>query len=204
MKDSMLCLKCKNERFTEKLVDMPQTFRGEDFTVKAPAMVCTECAWFTMNDTQADRLCLFTADEYRRRHGLLTSAEIIACRTALGISQRKFAAFIEAGEASVKRWEKGQVQEKIYDDRIRQKCARAVRRTHWASLRNAAGYGIRVKTFRVTTASEVVPARNVPLMHRAHACTTSGKVTFVVELSDGHPWRAAYFAANDSTLSTTA
>ena len=74
MKDSMLCLKCKNERFTEKLADIPQTFREEDFAVKAPAMVCTECGWSTMTDAQADDLCVLTADEYRRRHGRLTSS----------------------------------------------------------------------------------------------------------------------------------
>ena len=84
---SMLCLNCKNERFTEKLADVPQTFRGENFTVKADAMVCTECTWFTMNDAQADHLCSLTANEYRRRHGLLTSAEIIACRKKRGLSQ---------------------------------------------------------------------------------------------------------------------
>ena len=60
---AMLCLKCKNERFTEKLVDVPQTFRGEDFTVRAHAMVCTECGWFTMNDAQADHLCVLAGHE---------------------------------------------------------------------------------------------------------------------------------------------
>jgi len=204
MKDSMLCLKCKNEQFTEKLVDVPQAFRGEEFRVKAPAMVCTECDWFTMNDAQADDLCVFTADEYRRRHGRLTSSEIVACRAVLGMSQRKFAAFIEVGEASVKRWEKGVVQEKIYDDRIRQKCAGAMRRTHWAKVRSAAGYGIHIKTFRVTTTADVVAPRNVAVTQTAGACTTSGNITFIAQLSDGHPWRAAHFAANDSTLSTTA
>jgi DNA-binding XRE family transcriptional regulator len=71
---------------------------------------------------QADELRKKTVDEYRSNHHLLTSAEIIARRTALGMSQQAFADFIDVGVASVKRWESGFVQEPIYDKRIREKC----------------------------------------------------------------------------------
>jgi putative zinc finger/helix-turn-helix YgiT family protein len=202
MIENMLCLKCKNERFAEKFVDVPQTFRGDEFAVNAPSMVCMECGWATMTDAQADKLCVLTADEFRRRHGLLTSAEIVACRKARGMSQRKFAAFIGVGEASVKRWETGNVQERIYDDRIRQKCADARRLTHWAKLRAKAG-SIYIKAFHVTTTADVVAARGVALTHSAGSCTSSGNITFM-QLSDGHPWRAAHLAANDPTFSTSA
>ena len=200
----MLCLKCKNEQFTEKLADIPQTFRGENFTVKAAAMACTECGWTTMTDTQADNLCVFTADEYRRRHALLTSDQIVVCRGALGMSQRKFATFIGAGEASVKRWETGHVQEKIFDDRIREKCASAIPHTHWTKARLAAGYGVQVRKLRVTTTADAIGMRKQILAHMAGACTKSGNVTFVAQLSDGHSSRALHFAANDPLLATTA
>ncbi len=199
----MLCLKCKNERFTEKLVDVLQTFRGEDFTVNAPAMVCTECGWFTMDDAQADKLCLYAADKYRRRHGLLTSAEIIACRGKRGMSQAKFATFLGVGVASIKRWEGGTVQEPVYDELIRRKCGGALSQTYWTQRIAGIGYGVRLKTLQITTV-EVTPQRVQAMTRTAGACTPSGPVTFHAQLSDGHPWRAQYFTANDPIFSTTA
>ncbi len=201
MKDSMLCLKCKNEQFAEKCVDVPQTFRGEDFTVKAPAMVCNECGWFTMNDAQADNLCVLTADEYRRRHGLLTSAEIVAYRKACNMSQAKFAAFLAVGVASVKRWEGGTVQEPVYDDLIRRKCAGTPHRTQWTKVVSA-DYGSRVTKFHVTTVLGT-QSRNEPMTHTGSICTSSN-VTFHIQLSDGHPWRADHYNAKDSTLPPSA
>ena len=199
----MLCLKCKNERFTVNLVDVPQAFRGEEFAVKAPAMVCTECDWFTMNDAQADDLCVLTADEYRRRHDLLTSGEIVACRKAHGMSQAKFAAFLGVGIASVKRWEGGTVQEPLYDDVIRRKCAGMFRRTTWMKVLVSGDYGVRLKTLNVTTV-EVAPDRARLVTRTSGACTQSGQVTFHAQLSDGHPWRAEHYESNDPAIPTTA
>ena len=50
------------------------------------------------------------SDAYRAKHGLLTSDEIKKRRTALGMTQEEFAAFLGVGPASVKRWELGKVQ----------------------------------------------------------------------------------------------
>jgi hypothetical protein len=65
----MLCLRCNNEAFSEKIVATPQCFRGDEFTVMAPAMVCTKCNWATVTDAQADELAKITTDEYRRHGG---------------------------------------------------------------------------------------------------------------------------------------
>ena len=203
MKGNMTCLKCQNERFTEKLTAVPQVFRGEEFTVKAQAMVCTECGWFTMSDAQADDLCVLTADEYRRRHGLLTSAEIVACRKAHGKSQAKFAAFLGVGIASVKRWEGGTVQEPVYDDLIRRKCPATVRRTTWMKVLGAGAYDVGPKTLHVTTV-EVDPDRAQHVTRTTGACTQSGPVTFHALLSDGHPWSDEHYEANDPAIPPTA
>jgi len=117
--DQMLCLRCKNEEFKECLAETPQVFRGENFTVKAPAMACTHCGWQTMTDDQADVLSRAVADAYREKHQLLTSGEIKQARQQLGLSQEAFAKRVSVGVASVKRWETGFVQEKGNDDLIR-------------------------------------------------------------------------------------
>lgn len=196
---NMLCLKCKNEQFTEKTVDVPQTFRGEEFKVRASAMVCTECGWFTMTDAQADKLCVLTADEYRRNHGLLTTAEIIACRNARHMSQRKFASFLGVGEASVKRWETGTVQEPLYDDRIRQKCGSMRGQKAWEDAAIRQGHASRFTTFTAVNATKFASRKGMVTFS-----TAAKRAQFKVQLSDGHPWRAEHLNPNDPDLCPTA
>jgi putative zinc finger/helix-turn-helix YgiT family protein len=117
----MLCLRCKNDEFVESVVDTPQEFRGDSFTVKVPAMSCTQCGWQTMTDAQADKLSLTVADAYRKKHDLLASDEIRQARQRFGLSQQVFAQRLSVGVASLKRWETGFVQEKSSDDLIRLK-----------------------------------------------------------------------------------
>lgn len=118
----MICFKCSNEEFEIRVANVRQEFRGEQFDVNTHVSVCRGCGWQTLGAGQADELRKKTVDEYRHNHHLLTSAEIIARRTALGMSQQAFADFLGIGVASVKRWESGLVQEPIYDKRIREKC----------------------------------------------------------------------------------
>src|SRR5687767_13378101 len=138
----MLCLKCQNERFKEDVVKVDQVFRGEEFTANSKAMVCTHCGWFTMTDKQADKLSIQVADEYRRKHGLLTTSDLVAARKARSMSQREFAKFLGVGEASVKRWETGTVQERVYDDLIRRKCGIGIG-GGWGCI----GYSVPAATF---------------------------------------------------------
>jgi putative zinc finger/helix-turn-helix YgiT family protein len=119
----MKCVRCDNDRFVEKQdAVVEQEFRGELLKVHAPAMACAKCGWVTVGLRQLDTLRRCTADAYREKHGLLTSAQIKGCRRLLKMSQREFAAFLGVGEASVKRWETWLVQEKSSDGLIRMKC----------------------------------------------------------------------------------
>jgi putative zinc finger/helix-turn-helix YgiT family protein len=201
----MLCLQCNSKKFTAKDVATPQCFRGEEFTVNAPAMVCVKCQWATMTDAQADELAKITADEYRRRHGLLTGVEIVAFRKKLGMGQRAFATFLEVGIASVKRWETGFVQEKVYDQLIRAKCTAA----NGPAPAKAVDCAVpptqfRFHSFRVETATVI------PMRYQIHAgqCAISlsggSGMSGKIDLSDGHPWRASHFSANDPALCPTA
>ena len=124
----LICLRCDHEEFVLKAdAEVEQEFRGETLTVRAPAMACGKCGWVTLGPGQLDELRKRTADAYRKNHGLLTSTQIKAMRRALKMSQCEFAAFLRAGEASVKRWENWQVQDASSDELIRVKCLMAER-----------------------------------------------------------------------------
>lgn len=125
---NMICIKCENEVFAEKpSAVIEQEFRGERLKVKMTASACTKCGWTTLSLGQTDELRRLTADAYREQHDLLTSVQIKAIRKLLGKNQREFAAFLGAGEASVKRWETWLVQEKSSDQLIRMKCEKEIR-----------------------------------------------------------------------------
>ena len=63
-----------------------------------------------------------SADAYRKKHGLLTSEEIVNFRSLFGMSQAAFANYLKVGETSVKRWETYFVQDADQDEHIRAYC----------------------------------------------------------------------------------
>src|SRR5690606_6517743 len=62
-----------------------------------------------------------TWNAYRRKNGLLFPQEMIRLRKNRGMTQKEFAEFLGVGEASIKRWERGLVQDKSQDQLIRAK-----------------------------------------------------------------------------------
>jgi putative zinc finger/helix-turn-helix YgiT family protein len=196
----MTCLNCSNEEFIEKCQSVPQVFRGESLTVAVPAMVCTECGWVTMTDAQADQLCRVTADEYRRKHNLLTGPEIVALRKSFNMSQQKFADYIGAGEASVKRWENAGVQEPIYDARIREKCLPAPVKAMVGVTVTARRQFVSFEITKELGSVAEIPYREanvIPLGMQTES------TTFNVTLSDGNRWRQEH-SSTDDVLSAAA
>jgi len=118
----MICFKCNCEEFAVQTAIVRQEFRGEQLDVNTPVSVCQACGWQTLGPGQTDELRKRTADAYRQKYGLLTSAEIVSRRKSLEMSQREFADFLRVGEASVKRWETWQVQDDSSDELMRMKC----------------------------------------------------------------------------------
>ena len=132
----MICIKCDNEEFVKKSnATIEQEFRGEQLRVKTTAMACTKCGWTTLTLKQTDELRRLTADAYRQKHGLLTSAQIRSLRKSLAMSQRDFAAFLGVGEASVKRWETWLAQERSSDQLMRLKCETQIRQRPIVAIR---------------------------------------------------------------------
>jgi len=115
----MICLVCDTE-LREQLADMPVEVKGESLTIKDfNALVCPSCGFKTIRGSDMTEYMKLAADTYRRKGGLLTSEEIRSRRQFLGMSQEKFASYLEVGTASIKRWELGQIQDKGMDHLIR-------------------------------------------------------------------------------------
>jgi putative zinc finger/helix-turn-helix YgiT family protein len=114
------------ERKAEVLVEV----RGEQIPVRTMALVCSRCGAQAFNEEQSKAYTIASADEYRSKHGLLTSAELRDIRGRLSLSQQAFAAFLKVGIASVKRWEAGLIQDEAMDELIRLKTDLAAARAN--------------------------------------------------------------------------
>lgn len=56
---------------------------------------------------------------YRKKHGLLTSDEIVGIRAEYGLSQVEFAKHMGWGEATISRYESKTIQDEAYDNMMR-------------------------------------------------------------------------------------
>ena len=89
--------------------------------VRTEAMVCNCCGSQVLTDEQSDAYTMASADAYREKHHLLTTAELREARGRLKMSFRAFAKYLRISEASPKRWEAGLVQDEAMDELVRLK-----------------------------------------------------------------------------------
>jgi putative zinc finger/helix-turn-helix YgiT family protein len=116
---TMYCDPCGDDREfrregREKTVDV----RGEPITVTAPTLVCATCG-ATQPDPQGERQGLepirLANDEYRRRHDMLTTAQIRRIREQYDLSREAFAAVLGMSPATLYRYEAGALQDDLHD-----------------------------------------------------------------------------------------
>jgi putative zinc finger/helix-turn-helix YgiT family protein len=119
--DAMTCFECGNGTLIPAIVHLTSDRHGESFTVEVAGLKCNQCGFETVDSEQSAEFTRLVSDEYRVKHGLLTSAEIRARRLQLRMTQQQFSDHLGAGVASVKRWESGQIQENAMDQLIRLK-----------------------------------------------------------------------------------
>lgn len=105
------CINCGNANLDFKKVQMTGDVRGETYSVEMMGLECPKCGYSTIQGTDMAELQRLLADKYRTQHGLLTSKQIRARRTHLGMTQEEFAQHLGVGIASVKRWEAGRIQD---------------------------------------------------------------------------------------------
>ncbi len=109
------CPDCEKGSLKSQLADLKGTRKGETYSVRMQALVCTNCGFKTIPSKLMGEFALRISDEYRRAHGLLTSEQIMKLLGELHMTQQQFADFLGVGVASVKRWELGMVQDNGYD-----------------------------------------------------------------------------------------
>jgi putative zinc finger/helix-turn-helix YgiT family protein len=117
---SIRCINCGQTDLQSATVNLPGTVRGESYTAKMPGLACPNCGFQTIKGTEMAEFGRLLADQYRAKHGLLTSEQIWSRRTRLGMTQDAFARYLGVGVASVKRWEMGKIQDQRNNDLILQ------------------------------------------------------------------------------------
>lgn len=89
-----------------------------------PVWTCSECG-YQFGDWEADDI---RHEAVCRHLGVLPPSEIIALRTKLGLTQKQLADLTKVGEASIKRWEAGNVIQNSSADMLLRIAADAVGR----------------------------------------------------------------------------
>ena len=93
--------------------------KGDVFEVAIKIAHCKKCGKQVYPFSIAKENDLKIYDEYRKRHNLLTSSEIIAIRKKRGLTQVQLAKLIECGEKNIARYENGTIQDKVFDKFLR-------------------------------------------------------------------------------------
>lgn len=95
------------------------TFRGVVVRYEVELWTCSTCGIEVEDLPLAADNQRSLSEAYRQAAGLLTGKEIAAERKRLGWSQEDLARAINVGIASVKRWERGQIQTPVMDGVLR-------------------------------------------------------------------------------------
>lgn len=117
----MKCIECGKGRMLRKTARTSHEVRGIKFEVEGKVLVCPQCGFQAIPADLLGEHGRLVDEGYREAAGLLSADEILAARKSLGLNQLEFAKYLGVGEASVKRWELGALQDKSSDDLIRLK-----------------------------------------------------------------------------------
>ncbi len=107
---------CEHENF--KIIQKEETYpvMGEDTTIVANVKVCVDCGEEVF-DFKLDEENLKRAyKKYKRNHALMTADEIYALRKKYNISQRTLATLIGCSQATVVRYENGNIQDNTHNN----------------------------------------------------------------------------------------
>lgn len=98
------------------------TIKGEVVSYQERFYYCTnsteeECEFET--GTMTNENLLSARNAYRKKHGLLTSEEIVDIRENYGMTQVELAKLLGWGEATISRYESKAIQDEAYDNMLR-------------------------------------------------------------------------------------
>ncbi len=116
----MKCFECGKGSIRRKKTLIRAEMRGVKLEIPGVAEECDHCGFQAVPIDQANRFGCALDAAYRKAANLLTKERIRTARQSLKMNQREFAEYLGVGEASVKRWEVGAIQDKSSDNLIRQ------------------------------------------------------------------------------------
>lgn len=116
----MKCFECGKGNIRRRKTTIRAEVRGVRLQVPGIAEECDRCDFQVVPVEHANEFGQALDAAYRQAAGLLKKEQIRAARQGLSMSQREFAEYLGVGEASVKRWELGALQDKSNDNLIRQ------------------------------------------------------------------------------------
>ncbi|MBN2876946.1 MAG: DUF4065 domain-containing protein [Bacilli bacterium] len=96
------------------------TFKGETIHYIAAKEYCKNADEYIISEEQIKANDLRMKNAYRQKVGLLTSNEILDIRNQYDASQKDFARILGLGELTVTRYENHQIQDKAYDNVLRE------------------------------------------------------------------------------------
>jgi putative zinc finger/helix-turn-helix YgiT family protein len=128
---AITCINCGEAELKKQKIQLTGKVRGKEYTVAMQGSKCDHCGYQTIAGRDMEEFGRLLADEYRRAHGLLTSAQIKARRKAARMSQEDFADYLGVGIASLKRWEMGKIQNAAHDHLIRAKTVSNITMPAW-------------------------------------------------------------------------
>ncbi|MES2273499.1 MAG: type II TA system antitoxin MqsA family protein [Chlamydiota bacterium] len=118
----MKCFQCSADKFELQNRRFTPSIKNTVVEVVLCAHICKKCGTPLLTEEHVNNLRRLAADKYREKRKLLTSQEIINFRNQFDMSQKAFSAYLDVGEASLKRWETYYIQDNSQDDHIRIKC----------------------------------------------------------------------------------
>lgn len=119
----MECPLCDKVHDIEERVRVTKTIiKDEEVDYKENYYFCSNCDEdeneFVPGAMENENL-LNARNAYRKKHGLLTSDEIVAIRDSYGLSQVDLARLLGWGEATISRYESKAIQDDAYDNMLR-------------------------------------------------------------------------------------
>lgn len=115
-REKRLCSCCMEEHEVKTVLIMEQAiFKNRKVAYEALYMFCDFAEELYMDEQQMQDNDIRLKDAYRKKEGLLTSAEISGIRAKYGISQSDLCVLLGWGKKTITRYESHQVQDKAHD-----------------------------------------------------------------------------------------
>ena len=114
--EKKICSCCMEEHEVKTVLVMEQaTFKNSTVEYEASYFFCELAEELYMDEQQMQDNDIRLKDAYRKKEGLLTSAQIIEIRAKYGISQSDLCLLLGWGGKTITRYESHQVQDKAHD-----------------------------------------------------------------------------------------